>query len=268
MNTGLLRSLMLLVGLCGVLASSLAAPQLDALTQPEPDSTRQRAMRRLSLASAYFEQGQSQVAQQEVRAALLIDSEFAEAYSLLGLIHQRESSPALAQSSFEYALTLASAPPVRSAELASIQHNFGWFLCQQNRFAEGQGQLTQAIAQPAYRQASKSWMVLGICQVRAGIPAQAVDSFQHALVLEPSNSVARYQLASLEWQARQLEKAELTLAPLNASVQASAESLWLGVKLARALEQTQNMRQRAQQLTQQFPQSAQSQAWRQSQFED
>lgn len=268
MSARLLRSLMWLVGLCGVLASSLAAPQLDALTQPEPDSTRQRAMRRLSLASAYYEQGQSQVAQQEVRAALLIDSEFAEAYSLLGLIHQRESSPALAQSSFEHALTLASAPPVRSAELASIQHNYGWFLCQQNRFAEGQTQLTQALAQPAYRQASKSWMVLGICQVRAGVPDKAVDSFKQALVFEPANPIARYQLASLEWQAHQFAKAEVTLAPLNAGTQASAESLWLGVKLARALEQPQNMRQRAQQLTQQFPHSAQSQAWRKSQFED
>jgi type IV pilus assembly protein PilF len=254
--------------LCGLMGFAHAAPLLDALTQPEPDGTRQRAMRRLSLASAYYEQGQNQVALQEVRAALLIDADYAEAYSLLGLIHQRENVPALAQSSFEHALKLASISPVQSAELGSIQHNYGWFLCQQNRFAEGQHQLTQAIAQPAYRQASKSWMALGVCQVRAGTPDQASASFQRALALDSSNPLARYQLALLEWQSRDFVKADATLAPLNAGVQASAESLWLGVKLARALEQPQNMRLRAQQLTQQFPHSAQSQAWRQSKFED
>ncbi len=260
--------LVMLALLCGLVGSSHAAPSLDTLTQPEPDSTRLRAMRRLSLASAYFEQGQNQVAQQEVRAALLIDHNYAEAYGLLGLIHQRDNAPDLAQSSFEHALTLASTPPVHSAELGAIQHNFGWFLCQQNRFAEGQNQLTHAIQQPAYRQGSKSWMALGVCQVRAGVPERAQLSFRSALVMDPGNALARYQLASLEWQAHEFAKADLTLAPLNAGAQASAESLWLGVRLARALERTQTMHQRAQQLTQQFPHSAQSQAWRQSQFED
>jgi type IV pilus assembly protein PilF len=244
------------------------APQLDVLTQAEPDATRQRAMRRLNLASAYYEQGQNLVAQQEVRAALLIDADFAEAYSLLGLIHQREHAPGLAESSFEQALQLALKPPVRSAELASIQHNYGWFLCSQNRFSDGQDQLTRAVGQVGYRQASKSWMALGVCQVRSGTQGQATTSFQRALVLDPTNAFARYQLASLEWQAQQFDHAEATLAPLNASAQASAESLWLGVKLSRALAQPQQMLQRAQQLTQQFPLSAQTQAWRQSKFED
>ncbi len=263
------RAFIVMMGLlCVLMRVGHAAPLLDTLTQPEPDSTRQRAMRRLSLASAYFEQGQNQVAKQEVRAALLIDGDYAEAYSLLGLIHQRDNAPSLAQSSFEQALTLAAASPVYSAELGSIQHNYGWFLCQQSRFAEGQSQLTQAISQPSYRQVSKSWMALGVCQVRAGSTDLAHASFYHSLNLEPGNSLARYQLALLEWQAHQFEQADVTLAPLNAGVQATAESLWLGVKLASASTQPQNMHQRAQQLTQKFPLSPQSQAWQQSKFED
>jgi Tfp pilus assembly protein PilF len=121
----------LLAALCGLSACSSSAPQLDTLTQAEPDSTRQRAMRRLSLATAYYEQNQNEVAQQEVRAALQIDPNYAEAYSLLGLIHQRHKATVLAQQSFEQAMALASKPPVRTAELAAIQHNYGWFLCEQ-----------------------------------------------------------------------------------------------------------------------------------------
>lgn len=150
-------------------ACSTGASKLDTLTQVEPDVTRQRAIRRLSLASAYYEQNQNDVAQQEVRAALQIDPKFADAYSLLGLIHQRQNAPVLAQQSFVYAIQLASVRPVNTAELGAIQHNYGWFLCQQNRFIEAQTQFDQAVAQAGYRQLDKTRKAMDICQVRASL---------------------------------------------------------------------------------------------------
>ena len=156
-----------LLAACGLSACSTGAPKLDSLTQAEPDSTRQRAMRRLSLASAYYEQNQNDVAQQEVRAALQIDPNYADAYSLLGLIHQRANAPVLAQQSFEQALQLASQAPVRSAELAAIQHNYGWFLCEQNRFAEAQNQFALALSQLGYASADKTNKAIAFCKQRA-----------------------------------------------------------------------------------------------------
>jgi len=155
----------------GLGACSSTASALDTLTLVEPDSTRQRAMRRLSLASAYFEQNQNDVAQQEVRAALQIDPQFAQAYSLLGLIHQRDKAPALAQASFEQAMALASKSSVHPAELAAIQHNYGWFLCEQNRFIEAQTQFDQALAQPTYRQTDKTRQAIAFCKTRASLSA-------------------------------------------------------------------------------------------------
>jgi type IV pilus assembly protein PilF len=168
-------ALLWLAAACGLVACTSATPQLDTLTQAEPDSTRQRAMRRLSLASAYYEQNQNDVAQQEVRAALQIDANYADAYSLLGLIHQRAKAPALAQQSFEQALQLASQPPVRSDELGAIQHNYGWFLCEQNRFAEAQTQLGRALSQLGYASADKTNKAIEFCKKRA-TPA---DTRQH-----------------------------------------------------------------------------------------
>lgn len=162
----------LLAAVSGLGACSAAAPALDTLTLAEPDSTRQRAMRRLSLASAYFEHNQNDVAQQEVRAALQIDPQFAQAYNLLGLIHQRDNAPSLAQASFEQALALASKPPVRLAELAAIQHNYGWFLCEQNHFTQAQTQFDQALAQPSYRQADKTRQAILFCKTRASLRAE------------------------------------------------------------------------------------------------
>ena len=140
---------------------------LDTLTNPELDTLQQRALRRLNLATAYFEQGQNIVAQQGVRAALKIDPTSAEAYSLLGLIHQRDNAPLLAQQSFEQALSLASAPPVQGAQLASIEHNYAWFLCQQNQFTKAQVHFDKALAQSSYRQSDKTLKAIGFCQARA-----------------------------------------------------------------------------------------------------
>ena len=161
------------VALCGLSACGSATFQLDALTQAQPSATRERAMRRLSLATAYYEHNQTDVAQQEVRAALQIDPQFAEAYGLLGLIHQRGNAPKLAQQSFEQALQLASMPPVRSAELAAIQHNYGWFLCEQNQFTEAQAQFANALSQPSYRYADKTTKAVVMCQQRASAQAAA-----------------------------------------------------------------------------------------------
>ena len=157
----------LCVVLLGLTACSTRAFQLDTLTQAEPDSTRQRAMRRLSLASAYYEQGQNDVAQQEVRAALQIDPQFAEAFSLLGLIHQRDKAPVLAEQSFQHAIQLASAPPSNANQLAALQHNYGWFLCEQNRFTQAQTQFNNAASQLGYRQVDKTLKAIGFCQARA-----------------------------------------------------------------------------------------------------
>lgn len=246
--------------------ASYESSRLDALTTPEPDALRVRAMRRLSLATAYFEQGQNDVAQQEVRAALQIDPQFAEAYSLLGLIHQRDNAPELAEQSFAQALRLALAAS-RPAELAAVQHNQAWFLCQQNRLDEAQALFNQALAQPLYRQQAKTWMVLGLCQQRAGLLQQARQSWQASLQLDPLNPITRYELARLEWQAAQPDVAQMTLAPLNQSSQATAASLWLGIRLARTLSQIQTQQTLATQLKQRFPHSAQAQALAQQNFE-
>ena len=253
---------------CQSPAQNTSAAHLDVLTTPQPDAQRQRATRRLALASAYFEQNQSEAALQEARAALQIDPAYAQTYSLIGLIHQRANASALAQQSFEQALHLASQTSAGPADLAEVRHNYGWFLCQQDLFDLGQTQLMQAIAQPGYRQSGKSWMALGLCQLRAGQTTQARRSFDSALVVEPANPVARYQLAVLAWQNRETQLAQTTLMLLNSSPLASAESLWLGIQLAHALAQPDELRRLAQQLNQLFPNSSQATALAQGKFKD
>lgn len=160
------------------------------------DPQRERAQRRLQLAAVYFEQNQLEVALHETRAALQADPHSAAAHNLMGLIYQRQQQPSLAQQRFAQAARFAQSPGTPEAERAAIQHNFGWFLCEQGQSVEGQAQLAAALAQPGYTQKVKTWVVMGDCQLRAGHIAQAQRSWRQALELEPHNTWVQNRLAT------------------------------------------------------------------------
>ena len=261
------------VCLCAVvLAASLSAcatsysrSSLDELTPVALNDTQARAQRRLVLATAYFEQGQTDVAMQEVRATLNIDPHHASAYNLLGLIHQRNHAYALAQQSFEASVHWAK-QSTNTTELADAQHNLGWLLCQQAQYAQAQAQFEQALLQTHYRQQGKTHMTAGLCHLRAGQTDDARQSWQKSLQSDGFNPMVRYQLALLDWQA-QPALAQNLLAPLHAQALGTPESLWLGVRVARALDNTQDMQQLGQQLQQRYPDSVQAKAWIQRKFD-
>jgi type IV pilus assembly protein PilF len=256
----------LLLGSLMACATPYASSQFKELTPVELNATQERAQRRLVLALAYFEQGQNDVALQEVRAALKIDPQNASAYNLLGLIHQRNNAPALAQQSFETSAYWAKQTD-SSVDLADAQHNLGWLLCEQTQYPKAQAQFEQALLQTHYRQQSKTLMASGICHLRAGQADAARQSWQQSLTNDPRNVLVRYQLALLEWQT-QPAVANTLLAPLHAQQLGSAESLWLGVRVARALNNPLDMQQLGQQLVQRYPESVQAQAWIQRKFEE
>jgi type IV pilus assembly protein PilF len=178
------------------LAQSTSATHSEATTQTvsdllpsEPSAARQKAWRRLQLASAYFEQGQSDVALQEVGAALRIDPSDPQAFNLLGLIHQQRHASELAAQSFQQALRLATAEKNNATLLASVSHNYGWLLCEQANYAQGQSTLQHALqlADRDRNQSVRTWLVLGDCQRRAGLTEQAQQSWRQALAIEPHN---------------------------------------------------------------------------------
>jgi type IV pilus assembly protein PilF len=90
----------------------------------EPDG-RRRAPLRLELASGYFEQGQTNVALDEIKQVMLIDPSFADAYNLRGLVYMRLNDIPMAEDSFRRALALNPrdadvAPQLRLAAVPAV----------------------------------------------------------------------------------------------------------------------------------------------------
>ena len=92
-------------------------------TEDEEPETRKRARLRLELAASYFDQGQTNVALEELKQVLALDPGFADAYNLRGLIYMRLNDTRQAEESFRRALSL-------SAGDSATLHNYGWFLCE------------------------------------------------------------------------------------------------------------------------------------------
>lgn len=259
-----LYGLVALSSLGGCAASSESGPpgaRGDIVTESDEPETRRRARIRLELAVGYFEQGQTTIALDELKQSIAADPNFAQAYNLRGLVYMRLNDPRLAEDSFRRALVL-------NPRDADVHHNYGWLLCQQARFAESQKALSQALAMPQYGGRAKSWMAQGLCQMKAGQGAEAELSFQRSYELDAGNPITGYNLASLLYQRGDLARAQFYVRRLNNSELANSESLWLGIKVERKLQNRDAMQQLAAQLKKRFAQSRELAFFERSAFDE
>lgn len=226
----------------------------------EPDA-RRRARIRLELAVNYFETGKVAVALDEVKQALVNDPTYADAYNLRGLIYMRLNDMALAEESFRRALGIRSSDP-------NVMHNYGWLLCQQQKYAEADRYFSQALANTMYTARSKTFMAQGLCQARAGQNQLAEQTLLRAYELDAGNPVVGYNLAELLMRRGELTRAQFYIRRINNSDLANAESLWLGVKIERSLGDSVAMRQLAEQLRKRFPESRELAAYERGAFNE
>lgn len=233
----------------------------DVLTESDEPPARKRARIRLELAVGYFEQGQTTVALDELKQALITDPTLFQAYNLRGLVYMRLNDPRLAEESFQRALAL-------SPGNGDVLHNLGWMQCQQGRYPESTRSFQQAIANPLYGARSKTWMTLGLCQIRAGQLSDAEFSLSKSYELDSGNPVTGYNLASLLYQRGQLERALFYVRRINNGELSNAESLWLGMKIENKLGNRVAREQLGNQLKKRYPQSRELGAYERGAFDE
>jgi type IV pilus assembly protein PilF len=96
-----------------------AGNRADMVTESDEPDVRRRARLRLELASSYFEDGQTNVALDELKQALVLDPGFADAYNLRGLVYMRLNDIPLAEDSFKRALAGCSVSKAVTRSLRS-----------------------------------------------------------------------------------------------------------------------------------------------------
>ncbi|WP_295849515.1 type IV pilus biogenesis/stability protein PilW [uncultured Xylophilus sp.] len=237
------------------------ADRPDLVTASDETPARRRARIRLELAAGYFESDKATIALDEVKQAIAADPTFGDAFNLRGLIYMRLNDFALADDSFRRAVAL-------NPRDANAMHNHGWLLCEQKRFAEADRMFAQAAAQPGYADKAKTLMTMGLCEVRAGQPAEAERILSKSYEIDPGNPITGFTLANLLYQRREYQRAQFYIRRVNNSDYATAESLWLGVRVERRLEDRVASQQLADQLRKRFPLSVERAALDRGAFDE
>jgi type IV pilus assembly protein PilF len=258
---GAAGALALALGGCASPPASGTTAAADIVTPSDESETRRRARIRLELASGYFEEGKTEVALDETKQALAIDPSFAEAYDMRGLILMRLNDLRGAEDSFRRAIAI-------SPREANVHHNLGWLLCQQGRYAEAQTDFDVAMASPLYNGRAKTLMAQGVCQARAGQLAEAEKSLARSYELDPGNPITGYNLARLLYRRGENARAQFYIRRINNSELANAESLWLGIKVERRMNDTVAMRQLGEQLKKRFGSTREASAYERGAFDE
>ena len=241
-------ALLLALGGCATRNSDATGANVDIVTASDEPEARKRARIRMELAVGYFEQGQTNVALDELKQVIAADPSFPDAYNLRGLIYMKLNDMRQAEESFRRAVSLNSKD-------SNAQHNYGWLLCQQGRYDEAGRAFAGAMTNPMYADRAKTLMAKGLCEARAGRKDDAERSLARSYELDAANPVTGFNLATLLFQRGEYPRAQFYIRRLNNTDLANSETLWLGIKVEEKLNDRVAMLQLADQLKRRFPQS-------------
>jgi type IV pilus assembly protein PilF len=237
-------------------------PSAELQTESDTPEADRRARVRMELAAAYFGRGQTNTALDEVKMALQAKPDMGDAYNLRGLIYASIGETSLAEDSFHHALQI-------NPRDADAMHNFGWFLCQQRRFADAEAQFSAALAVPNYRDLIRTNLAQGVCYARNNNLAEAERSLQRAYELDPANPTTALNLSEVLLRRGEFERARFYVRRVNAVDDlVNAQTLWLAIRIEKKLGQQSQVEILGNQLNNRFPQSPEALLYEKGRFDE
>lgn len=259
---GMALALLLAGGLSGCAAggpSATATP--ETFTESDEPEARKRATNRLKLAVLYFQDGKYNFALDEIKQAILTDPNWFEPYGMRALIQMQTGDYPQSEASFQKALSI-------NPNSSDLKHNYGFLLCKMKRPEQAMKLFGAALADPAYGQRAKTWAEQGRCQLANGQKTEAEASFMRSYELDAGNASTGYNLATLLFQRGELVRAQFYARRVNNGERASAESLWLGIKIERNLGNRDAQLQLEAQLRKRYSQSREAMALERGAFNE
>lgn len=255
----LLAMMVLLMMGCASSGSSVGTVPRTESDQTDAD---RRASVRMELASGYFARGQFSTALDEIKQALAVKPDMREAINLRGLVYASMGELPLADESFKRALSLYPNDP-------DTLHNYGWLLCQQQRWTAADVQFDLALAQNNYRAPARTLLAKGVCEARAGRMVEAERSLAKAFEFDPASPAVAVNLAEVLYRNKQLDRARFYIRRVNAQPeQSNAQSLWLELRIERRLGNSVAVDDLSQQLRRRHAQSQETQALDAGRFDE
>ena len=245
---------------CTTVTTTVGGVEVPAPSKSEADP-RKRAEIRTELASSYYREGRLAIALEEAQRAVQVDSRYAPAHGLLGLIYMEIGDRREAEASFGRALRL-------DPENGDMLNNYGWFLCQSGRERESVEYFQRAASNRLYATPSLAMRNAGGCLLKINDFDGAERALRRALEFDGTDAVTKYELARLHLRRNQLDRAAFYYGLLDPASRNGAPGLWLGLRIARASGDLRRERDLASQLNERYPDSAEASALRRGAFDE
>jgi type IV pilus assembly protein PilF len=232
LSAGLARAVapcLLAAALAGCAGSAVNANTQELKTASDQTPAEKRASIRLQLAVGYFQDGKLEVALDEVKQAIAVNPDYADAYGLRALIYSQMGEVALADENYQRALKLAPRNP-------DLANNYGSFLCQQGRGAQALPYFESALKNPVYQSPVKALLNAGSCSLKLKNFEAAERYLLDALRYEPDHPTTNANLARVYYERRDYQRAGFFINRVKSTAKLdslSAEVLWLAVRIDR-----------------------------------
>ena len=216
-----------LAGCAGSGSTTGPSGKAELATASDQTSAQKRAEIRMQLAVGYFEQGQVQVALDEIKKAIAADPTYADAYGMRAVIYMRMGENELANDNFMHALKLAPNNP-------ELNNNYGSYLCQKGRVQESFKYFDAALANRMYQSPASAMNNAGDCALKIKDYGLAEKYLLQALQITPDLPVTNANMARVYYQRRDYPRASFFITRLGKVAKTdslSADVLWLAIKV-------------------------------------
>ena len=182
----------------------------------------------LELGVAYMREQKYAEAMANLQKAKDYNPDDPNIYSALALLYDRIGEPDKAESTFEKAISIDESNSL-------VRNNYGAFLCAQGRYKEAYVQYQAALDNPLYTTPEYAHTNAGLCAVRSKDLNKAETEFRAALQKNPKFSIALFQMANLSFENGRMLQSRAYLQRFAEVAQPGPQSLWLSIRVEKAL---------------------------------
>lgn len=219
----ILKQFIIIILMINLTACSIFSKSKAQLSDPQASDVN------VQLGLAYLQNGDVQRAHQKL---LLAEQEAPGSLQAQGAMgYFLESTGNLFSADAYYRRAIALNPKSGAA-----QNNYGTFLCRRGRYKEADQHFLLALQDPTYLNTAQVYENAGLCAMQTASTKKAVSYFTQAITQDPKRAIAWLELGRISYQAKDYQQAQQYLDHYMQIVkEPTANALWLGAVLARAL---------------------------------
>lgn len=254
----LVAAWMMVIGLTGCTTQTLYA-DTDKPVPTQKRENSEAAQARVSLGMKYLQSGNNELAKGNLVKALDLAPELPAANYGMAYYYQMVKEHDLAHEYYQRAVAL-------DPDNGNIRNGFGAYLCDLGEYDKADEQFLAATKSKTYTRVAETYENMATCAKRAGNPDKAKSYFERALAHSSIRPRPLLELTAMALDLQNAEEAETTLDTFHKHYVATAESAYLGVRLANLLHDPLMMQKYGEILTNQFPASQEAKQYMLDQF--